>query len=130
MNQVTKRCTDGCQRKLKLGRNAIIEAHKDGNLSFTDLPAELKGDPDFWLDVIKRDSSIWPALPKDYENDPTFAHVIDCFCRNELVAEVFARFPFLADERDMWLAIYFHLPSTSEASLETTRQNRFVATKK
>lgn len=92
-------------KTLKHDRDVIVAAHKDGNLSFEDLPAELKGDPEFWLDVIKRDSSIWRALPESFETDSSFARVIDCFCDDELVAEVFARFPFLANSRDMWLPI-------------------------
>lgn len=85
-------------KTLKLDRNVIVAAHKDGNLSFGDLPAELSRDPEFWLDVIKRDSSIWLALPENYKSDPSFVRAIECFCDDGLVAEVFGRFPFLAND--------------------------------
>jgi len=90
---------------LKLDLDIVVAAHKKGNLSFADLPAELAGDRDFWTDVIKRDSSIWRKLPNGFEGDPTFARAIDDFCDPQLVEDVFTRFPFLMNERSLWMAI-------------------------
>ena len=77
-----------------------------GNLSLPDdLPAELAGDGEFWTYVIKQNSLFWKDLPTEFEGDSAFARVIDRFCDQKLVEDVFSRFPFLANERNMWFGV-------------------------
>jgi len=95
---------------LKIDRDVIVAARKSGNLSCADLPAELALNRGFWIDVIKRDSSFWSALPEHFEGDPVFARAVDSFCNDQLVADVFRRFPFLREERSIWSAVIASRP--------------------
>jgi Domain of unknown function (DUF4116) len=90
---------------LKHDRDLVVAAQASKSLVFADLPEALTSDPDFWMDVIMRDSSFWFALPEKYEDDPSFVRAIKTFESEELVFDVFDRFSFLTSDRDVWTTI-------------------------
>jgi hypothetical protein len=90
---------------LKNDRDLVLAAQASKSLAFADLPQALTCDPDFWMDVITRDSSFWFALPDKYKDDPSFVRSIKTFESDEQIIAIFDRFPFLSSDRDVWEAI-------------------------
>ena len=90
---------------LKLDRDVMVAANRCGSLSFSDISASLSDDSEFWLDMIRRDSSFWYGLPVTFEQDPAFAQAIEDFESVLLVQAVFQRFPALSLDRNVWFKI-------------------------
>jgi len=90
---------------LKFDRDVMVAANRCGSLSFSDIPASLSDDAEFWLDMIRRDSFFWYGLPVTFEQEPGFAHAIEEFESVFLVQAVFERFPALKQDRSVWFKI-------------------------
>lgn len=83
----------------------IVAARASLSLSLAALPAALTREPEFWKDVISKDPTLWLDLPEELRGDPSFVAAMDRFTMGPHMAEVFARFPILKEDRDMWSKI-------------------------
>jgi len=91
--------------ELKLDHDIVIHAYLMECLAVSDFPTELTGDREFWMKLIKQDSSVWSKLPEEYARDPTFARAILWFEEKQLFEDVVRRFPFLLEERTFWSTV-------------------------
>jgi hypothetical protein len=93
-------------RELTLDRELVRIANKNGNISMpNDLPPSLVNDREFWLEMIRTNSSFWHDLPTEFQDDLDFVGAIKNFEKTETVEDVFGRFPFLTDDRALWSKI-------------------------
>jgi len=98
------------RNELKIDRDIVVAANKNGCLPPSRFPRELSNDRDFWVEVIKNDETeeqeIWrDYLPQEFTDDPAFARALTWFENVALLENVLLRFPFLSAVQEFWSTV-------------------------
>lgn len=87
---------------LKQDRDIALAAMLSGCIAVSDLPRNLLNHRRFWKSAIATCPNAWYALPGHLMDDMEFARSIDHFPDERMAFALFAKFPQLLDDRDVW----------------------------
>lgn len=90
----------------KSDREVAMAALKHGKTKVGELRADLKNDRDFLIAAASENSTVWYSLPPALRNDVNFARSLTSYTDEEFVFDILGKFPDLANERNVWMAIF------------------------
>jgi len=89
----------------KLDHDVARAALVSQEIEYTDLPIDLKHDRDFLVSAVSENTKLWDSLPDHLRDDIDFFRSLSAYTCSEILEEIFAQFPDLVNERNVWLTV-------------------------